>query len=274
MVPTALVGGCERWASAVAAGEMVPLVQVSGQADVPDNVIRLAVRNGIGDVKVLASDAKDVGVEADVRIRESRAAGAVAGGFADHVTISVAGDTITVANAHLDQPDKDDWAMDLTLRLPGRLAAQVETGVGDIAITGTRSDLRLDTGVGDVKVRAPAAGAVDVTSGVGDLDIELAEVTGAIAAETGPGDVGLAVTAAAPKADVRLESGVGSITLKIPPGSPGAFTCTAGVGTVTISGHEGLETTKSGTSARAEGRLGEGGPRYTLETGVGSIVIE
>ena len=157
---------------------------------------------------------------------------------------------------------------------PGRLAVEVDNGVGAVEVEGTESDLKLSTGVGDVTVRAAAAGRVIGTTGVGDVDIRLEKVTGTVKAESGTGNVILAVTAEPPTGDVKLTTGVGNVRLKIPPDAPGTFTCETGVGSVSVTGHQGITVAKSAVSAEAKGTVGQGGPNYTLETGVGSVVVE
>ena len=62
--------------------------------------------------------------------------------------------------------------------------------------------------------------------------------------------------------------------LKIPPESAGTFACVAGVGSVVVRNHEGLKATQSGVGAQAKGTVGQGGPNYTLATGVGSVTVE
>ncbi len=93
-------------------------------------------------------------------------------------------------------------------------------------------------------------------------------------AESGTGNVILAVTAEPPTGDVKLTTGVGNVRLKIPPDAPGTFTCETGVGSVSVTGHQGITVAKSAVSAEAKGTVGQGGPNYTLETGVGSVVVE
>jgi hypothetical protein len=252
----------------------VALTQVSGQQSISENTAKLVVKNGVGDVTVLAEDVDVVRVEAKVKIKESRAAETPPGDFADHVTVSVDDGALTVANAHLDQADKEDWSVDLVIRAPPNLAVRVDTGVGDIKVTGTQTDVQLAVGVGDITVMAPAAEDVLATAGVGDVDLTVETARGRVKAESGTGDVALAVTAAPPVRKVKLTTGVGDVTLKIPQGSSGTFACETGVGSVMVTGHEGINTSKSGTSAKAKGTIGQDGPDYELETGVGNVVIE
>lgn len=270
----AFAPGCERWINGMVSSSLVPFTQVSGHEPITTDVSRLVIRNGIGDVTVKADAAEEVRIEAEVKIKEGRALEADRGTFADHVTVTVSGDTMTIVDAHQGQPDKDDWSVTLVVHAPGRLAVEVDNGVGAVEVEGTESDVKLTTGVGEVTVRAPAAGRVIGTTGVGDVDIRLETVTGTVKADTGTGGVTLAVTAKPICKEVKLTAGVGDVRLKIPPESAGTFACVAGVGSVVVRNHEGLKATQSGVGAKAKGTVGQGGPNYTLETGVGSVTVE
>jgi DUF4097 and DUF4098 domain-containing protein YvlB len=266
--------GCERWLNGLVGDRFVDLTRVSSEEAAPSGTSRLAVKNSIGDVTVLAEAIEVIRIEAEVRIKESRATETEPGTFADHVEISVADGTVTIADAHLDQPDKDDWSIAMVIRMPEGLAVKVDNGVGDVQVEGTRSELMLATGVGDVTVEAPGAKELVVTTGVGNVEIEVEKSAGKVKAQTGTGNVALAVTSAPPTRKVKLSTGVGDIRLKIPPDASGSFTCETGVGSVRVTGHEGISTSKSGASAKAKGTIGQGEPVYELEAGVGNVVIE
>ena len=270
-----LAPGCRKWFSLCCANK-VQFTQASGQETAGAEVTKLVVANRVGDVRVIGDSPGEVRVEAVVKLNEDLVAVTDKGAFPDHVRVTVAGDTIKVEDAHTGQPDEKNWAVSMVLHVPARLAVQVNNGVGDIIIEGTTSGLQLEGGVGDLSAEVETAGEVKLTSGVGDVRLAARSVSGALEAESGTGNVNVALADAAPTSDVTLESGVGDIRLALPAGAPGSFKLATGVGSITTTGHEGITATSKagGSAANAQGTIGTGGPNYTIKTGVGAITVE
>ncbi len=252
---------------------LVPFTDVDGQQDLTESTARLVVRNRVGDVTVMADTTDEVRVEAKVKINPARATDTRRGDFADHVRLTVSENTVMVADAHAGQPDENDWGVSLVVHVPGRLAVNVTNGVGNINVTDTQSDLKLEGGVGNVSVKSTDAGDVIAEGGMGDVTITLGRVTGIVKAVIGTGAVTLAVDEA-PTNDVTLTGGMGDVRLKIPAGSAGTFRLVVGIGSINVTGHKGIVVTRSVVSAEGRGVIGEGGPTYTLKTGTGTVVVE
>ena len=267
--------GCRKWCNWCGVN-MVQFTQTSGQEAAGAEVTKLVVANRVGDVRVIGDSPSEVRVEAVVKLNEDLVAVTDKGAFPDHVKVTVAGDTIKVEDAHTGQPDEKNWAVSMVLHVPPRLALKVTNGVGDVIAKSTSSDVHLTSGVGDVTAEVEQAGEVKVTTGVGDVRLVAQAVSGALSASSGTGTVDVKLATGAMGSDVVLASGTGDLRLALPAGSPGVFTLTTGVGSVTITGHDGIK--KSGGSASpsksAKGTIGTGGPKYTLKTGVGSITLE
>jgi len=252
---------------------LVPFTDVTGQHALPDGVKRLVVSNRVGQVTVLPDGAGEVRVEAGVRLDSDRVATTAKGNFADHVLITVDGETLTVVDAHTGQPDHDDWALELTVHAPPGLGLNVKNGVGDMRVSGSWGAVFLETGVGDARFTGAAAGELSAVTGVGDIHLTVESVAGTVSGKSGTGGVRLTV-ATAPTQDVKLTTGVGDVSLKLPAGAPGSFALDTGVGSVHVPGLAGIAVSKSGPTAKAAGTVGTGGPNYTLSTGVGAIHIE
>jgi hypothetical protein len=94
--------------------------------------------------------------------------------------------------------------IDLEVRLPRRLALDVEDGSGDIEIRSMDNGLELEDGSGDVHLEG-IGGTVEIDDGSGDLD--LAGLKGEVKIDDGSGDIELKGAGG----DVSIEDGSGQI---------------------------------------------------------------
>lgn len=287
-----VVTGCDRHMSRHS--RLVPFTEVSHEEKVGPEITTLVVNNRVGDVSVVAGVADQIHIEAKVKIKEIRALETAKGTFEDHVCITATGNTLTIADAHSDQPDRNDWSVSMIIQVPPRLDVRVNNGVGDITVEDMEAELIINDGTGDITVHSKTTGAVsasagtgdvaitiakvsgkiELAAGVGDVDVMLDAVEGTVHAESGTGDVRVTVAESSPRKDVSLKSGVGDVRLRIPSGSAGTFSLATGVGSIRVKGHPGIHVTKVGTTAKAQGVVGEGKPAHHLQTGTGDIVLE
>lgn len=100
------------------------------------------------------------------------------------------------------------------LRVPRRLALDIEMGVGELDVNGIEGDLDVELGVGDADIRAPkdSAGRVTVEAGVGD-----ARIHGGGTRTMGGGFIGSHASYDGDKrgSSVRLHVGVGDATVRL-----------------------------------------------------------
>lgn len=117
-----------------------------------------------------------------------------------------------------------DARIDLEVRLPRRLALEVEDGSGDIEIREIDGGLDLEDGSGSIKV-SNVQGAVKIDDGSGDMrlsglsgriiisdgsgDIELKNGGGDVSLEDGSGEIGIYRIAGS----VRIDDGSGDIVI-------------------------------------------------------------
>lgn len=123
-----------------------------------------------------------------------------------------------------------DCGVDWRIVAPADLAAQLETGAGDIRVAGLTGVLRANTGAGDIHLADLDTASVDLETGsgditgrnlqceefrgetgLGDLDLDLAARPHSVWWSSGAGDVDLAVPSGAYKLD--LETGLGDVDL-------------------------------------------------------------
>lgn len=169
-----------------------------------------------------------------------------------------------------------------TERTRGRL--RVDAGSGPVRVTDAQGELDLDTGSGRVELARVKVASLRVDAGSGalrgrDVDAERMDLdlgsggtqldgvrTRTLRMDAGSGsiDVGLASGVD----DVRIDSGSGSVTLRV----PASFAATLDIDT----GSGGIESELPITVTRRErgrltGRIGEGGGRVAIETGSGGV---
>ncbi|MCP4593195.1 MAG: DUF4097 family beta strand repeat protein, partial [bacterium] len=249
----------------------VPFATVSERQPVDTTVTNLRVSTVVGTVRIIGSNIDEVRVEADVKLEQDRADKETEPGkFADHVRLEMQSGVLTVADAHMDQPDTSDWRVSLTVHVPARLAATAVVTAGSLAVEGMTSDLNLKNDAGEIRVAAERIGNVSARAAAGLIDLRAAAVDGSVSASADVGSVKLHIADSAPTGDVTLEAQAGDIVLELPKGATGTFRAHSSVGIVSFAEPMGIAVTRSGLGARAEGTVGEGGPTYTLTANVGA----
>lgn len=145
--------------------------------------------------------------------------------------------------------------------------ATLRSSGGDIAVGDVDGAVDAHTSGGDVRIER-AAGDVAVSTSGGDISV--AEVHGAIDARTSGGDV-TATIATQPRSDCRLSTSGGRVEVRL------AADLAADVDAYTSGGRLELDLplTVRGTISRTrvEGTLNGGGPRLTLRSSGGNIVV-
>jgi hypothetical protein len=121
-----------------------------------------------------------------------------------------------------------DARIDLDVRLPRRLALDVDDGSGDLEISGCDNGLRLEDGSGDARL-SDIKDRVKIDDGSGDL--YLSAVGGAVEIEDGSGDIELKAAGG----DVAITDGSGEIAVSQ---AGGSVTIEDGSGDIVIDGVE------------------------------------
>lgn len=264
-------GGCRRLGAKFGV-TWAPFTTVTGEQQVDPTITKLNVQIRFGELRVVAAAGGAVRVEAHVKIKESLAnPDADKGTFADHVRITADGDTLTVADAHTGQPDEKNWRVSLVVHVPAHLSANLRTGAGRIVADGMTSDIRATSGAGEFIIRSTSAGAITADTGAGQIEIAVDSVTGPVTASAAAGKVSLSVAQTPPVKDVVMTTGVGDVVLTLPSGAPGTFHLSADVGSVTVTGHDGIKVERALLGATGKGVIGNGGPTYKLEAATGSV---
>jgi hypothetical protein len=163
---------------------------------------------------------------------------------------------------------------------------EIDVGAGPVKVTQSRGDLSVDTGSGGVTVSDVRGESVSIETGSGDVsatnlnsnqlsietgsgNIQVTKLTAPqVSLETGSGSVSADLSGEI--WNVKVETGSGDVTLKVPP------TLAAEVDIETSSGD--IETDFEVAVTRhardhMTGRIGEGGGKIAIETGSGGIKL-
>ena len=148
--------------------------------------------------------------------------------------------------------------------LAGRVEAQ--TGSGSIHLGRIGGAAVATTGSGSIDVLGASSG---LTARTGSGSIEASGVVGALRANTGSGRVNIQGN---PTSDWAIQTGSGSIDLRLP--ADAAFELNARSGSGSISTSHPIEMRGSISKRQLQGRVRGGGPRLDVSAGSGSIQLE
>jgi hypothetical protein len=259
---------------------------VSGQPE-------LDLRTFDGSVQLKSWDRSEVLIEIERRAQDNQ--------IAESLVVNAAqdGNRITVeAPEPRDRRERihfGSWqspSVSLIVTAPRKTNAEVRTGdgsitaddltgvvalnTGDGSIRASRIDgnLRARTGDGSIAV-TDAAGRVEVDSG--DGSIELAGRLEALDVRTGDGAIRLDIlNGSVMKSDWNVNTGDGSITLRVPSNFDAEIDAHTGDGGARANGIDGLSSSRRNDdddSGTLRGRIGKGGRTFRLRSGDGSINV-
>lgn len=146
----------------------------------------------------------------------------------------------------------------------------LETGSGDVTLSGMDgSRLTLNTGSGNVTVTDAKAPNVHVETGSGD--VEATSTSGDdLSFETGSGNVNVALVTTF--RSVRINTGSGDVTLKVPPTIGAEVQLDTGSGEIDLGGLS-LQVRRI-QHDHVTGTIGDGKGRLSVETGSGDVHLQ
>ncbi len=160
-------------------------------------------------------------------------------------------------------------SVELRVRVPKELTANVHTGDGSIKLSGLRGSLRVDTGDGSVQ-GDDLDGTLDARSGDGSIHVR-GRFDG-LQIRTSDGSVDAqAASGSQMHSDWRVETGDGSVHLGVPRNLAANVQLKTGDGSI----HVDLPLTVEGMKGEHDvrGKLNGGGPFLDVRTGDGSISL-
>lgn len=171
------------------------------------------------------------------------------------VSITIKGDTVSILTHAKDNPDKDLWrwsekangysdfTIDYEIGLPSNVTMfDISSDVGEVNFTDMTGEYRIQNDVGSIKI-------------IG------ANFTGDSTVNSSTGSIVLDVDGIDSKGSLKAEADIGSVEVKL----ADSISCTLDIKTEvgSISG-----------ASKGESIRGDGGPRVSLSTSVGSITVE
>jgi len=185
-------------------------------------------------------------------------------------------------DVRVEIPDGVRGRVDVSVMAPSDTAAAIDTGSGDVTISGLSRAASARVGSGDVGIRN-VAGSVTVDTGSGDVlvagasdgvevetgsgDVRAREVRGRLLVSTGSGDVEVAGT---PTGDSRVRTGSGDVEIELT-GAALDFTVSTGSGDIDV---DTRGTKMRGEGGEMSGRIGGGGAgRLLVSTGSGDVEL-
>ena len=160
-------------------------------------------------------------------------------------------------------------SVELEVRVPRELTANIHTGDGSIRLHGLHGPLRADTGDGSIQGE-DLDGTLEATTG--DGSVHIAGRFDNLQLHTKDGSVELhAMQGSRLKSDWRVQTGDGSVQVSIPHDLSADLELRTGDGHI----HLGLPVSVTGTQTENEvrGKLNGGGPLLMVRTGDGSISV-
>lgn len=144
---------------------------------------------------------------------------------------------------------------------------RARTGSGNIRCDRVGAPFSAFTGSGNVEASLTGAGDVDLHAGSGNLT--LVGASGGLRAKTGSGDVRIEGN---PAGNWSLQAGSGSVRLRFP--QQASFDLDAHAGSGDIHMARAISVQGRINQHMVQGRVGNGGPRVSVQTGSGNIELQ
>jgi hypothetical protein len=184
---------------------------------------------------------------------------------------SQAGNRISI---HVKMPRGMNWnfgnrSVRVTVSVPPSLTLRATTGDGSIRLAGIGGDLRLNTGDGSI-TGTSLNGSLEARTGDGTVNV--AGRFDALRVNTGDGAIEVAAASGSVvKSGWNLETGDGSVRLRVPPDLKADVDLHTGDGSMRVD-VPGLATSATGDHD-VRGRLNGGGLPIRVRTGDGSVTV-
>ena len=126
-------------------------------------------------------------------------------------------------------------SVDYVVVVPDAADVTVDTGSGDITLTGSLGSVALKAGSGDIETANLTAEQVTVETGSGDVDVELATAASPVSVRTGSGEVSVRLPQGTVYAvDTETRSGDTEVSVPTNPGSTSTLRIRTGSGDIAV----------------------------------------
>ncbi|MBC7928418.1 MAG: DUF4097 family beta strand repeat protein [Bryobacteraceae bacterium] len=174
-------------------------------------------------------------------------------------------------------PRNENWnwnignrGIKLELQVPAKTRFHINTGDGNVKLSGLQADSRIETGDGNIE-GDNVAGRMEARTG--DGNVRIAGRFDLLAVQTGDGNVDLSATrGSTATAAWRIQTGDGNVSLEVPADMKMDLDATTGDGHVRSSLPLLIGAGKVGGS-QLRGKLNGGGPTISIRTNDGNITL-
>jgi DUF4097 and DUF4098 domain-containing protein YvlB len=232
----------------------------------PDSVTEINLSTGAGNIEVRAGggDAITLRVLRQCRTEDEDADETLLEEIV--VEPELSGDQLTL---NLELPDDVDGGnASLVLTCPAGTELRLETGAGNVSVTGITSGVEASTEAGYVRLSG-TGGAAEVETGAGEINVS--SHTGGITASTGAGGITCVISEVGERDAVSLETGAGAVTLRLPDDISATVDAATEKGSVSLTGFDVIWDLE--TEEAIIGTILFGETEVTVRTGAGNISI-
>lgn len=199
-------------AATIAAGETLKTLSLSRPAE---GLTGVTIKAGIGDIEVQGDPGNEITVRVEIRskngffLSDRQAKRDVEN---TDLQARVSGSELTLSLTP-EHRDGGHWVEDWTVRVPAGSAVSTKLGVGDTTVLDLAGDVRVEVGVGDVRVEGQYQSFGDVHAACGVGDVSMRTPSGH---DEGTGFIGHTLTAQGPgKSTIRAHAGVGDVKIRL-----------------------------------------------------------
>ncbi|MBZ5588270.1 MAG: hypothetical protein LAO05_06885 [Acidobacteriia bacterium] len=208
-----LVLALATWlAATIAAGETLKTLNLSRPAE---GLTTVALKAGVGDIQIQADPGDQITVRVEVKSKD----GFFSSDRQARREIESADIQAHVSGSELmlsltpEHRDGGHWVEDWTVRLPAASGVSVKLGVGDTTVLDLTGDVRVEVGVGDVRIEGQYQSFGDLHAACGVGDVNLRTPSGH---DEGSGFISHTLKAQGPgRALVRAHAGVGDVRIRL-----------------------------------------------------------
>jgi DUF4097 and DUF4098 domain-containing protein YvlB len=160
-------------------------------------------------------------------------------------------------------------SIQVEVQVPRETRLDIRTGDGAIRVTDVGGELRLTTGDGSITAEGGVLGSLQARTGDGRIAVR--GRVNALSLHTGDGSITAEVMPGSkPSTSWRIETGDGSVTLRLPSDFSADLDVHTGDGGVTVDLPMTAERREKQT---VKGKLNGGGPVVTVRSGDGSVKV-
>lgn len=210
------------------AGCVSSVGQVTAQNSytITEPVTSIKVDNPVGDTEIEGTDATTISVTERLRYNHNP----------PQTRYPVVGAQLTLSYSCPGVFDVNSCSVSYIIKIPRRLAVQIDDQVGVIKLTGLAGQLNLTSATGNIDATGLTSNAVTARARAGAISLQFSAPPNTVAAQTEVGSITVRLPAGSAYAvDAGSQIGAADVTVQQDPGSAHHITARSQVGSVSVS---------------------------------------